>query len=104
MKNVKLELPPLASFRPLSKYQPAIGDFVIWAGFFRTWYGVVSLFDATHLTIVFESLPILLFTLMPEEQNKNTKKITIDKVRSGISGSFTIMQHAADHNTIIWYV
>lgn len=101
-----VEPPPLARFLPLSKYVPEIGDFIIWAGWFKTWYGVVGSIDASgqSLTVIWEALPMLLFTLTDEEQQKNTKPLLLGDLLTAKPGKFSVMKHDAEHNASIWFI
>lgn len=91
---------------PLAQYTPDIGDFIIWSGWFTTWYGVIAAIGSTgrKLHVIFESLPMILFTLTDEEQQQASKEITVDTIIGARAGSMAVMKHDAQHNTTIWYV
>lgn len=103
---VDIDGPPLARYRQLITYVPEVGDFVVWAGWFRTWYGVVNSVDpdGESVTIIFEGLPSLLFTLTADEQPKNTHEIKTGKIKSARSGSWAVMKHEKNHNATVWYI
>jgi hypothetical protein len=103
---VKAEPPPLAIYRSISSYIPVYGDFVVWSGWFVTWNGVVSSYDDVkeQLEIVFSTLPFLLFTMEPKEQNKNKRTIDLDNIRNSSNGNFAVCQHDYAHNVTVWYI
>jgi hypothetical protein len=101
---MKMEAPPLAHYRLLVQYKPRIGDFIVWAGWFRTWFGMVAGIDGYNLQVVFEGLPSLLLTLTPAEQQKNLHTISLAKITTARPGSYAVLQHDAEHNATIWYI
>lgn len=106
-KRLTAESPPLARYMGIDVYGPQVGDFLIWSGWFRTWYGVVASVDVDNdvVDVIFEGLPILLFTLRPEEQRRETKQIRISDIIGGRRpGTWSAMQHDAKHNTPIWFI
>lgn len=102
----KLDTPPLAIYKTIAEYSPAYGDFVVWSGWFVTWNGVVSNYDEEtgSIDIIFSTLPFLLFTMDPAEQAKNTKKLTLAKIRTSANGVFSVCQHNYTHNVTVWYI
>jgi len=102
MKEVTL--PPLATYRALTTWTPRYSDFVVWAGWFRIWFGIVNNYDAKtgKVSIIFEGTPRLLFTLTEAEMKKNTFLFDLDDIRSSKRGRWYIQQ-TADGNTI-WYI
>lgn len=105
-RNVTGEAPPLAHFIGIAEYVPEVGDFLVWAGLLTTWYGVVVSVteDGQTFEAAFQGLPTLLFTMTPEEIDKNTRVIPIYKVRGSRSGSWSAMKHDKAHNTPIWFI
>lgn len=89
---------PLAKFINNRQWQAQVGDFIIWHGWWKRWYGVVNGVDRDHVYVIKENLPILLFTMAPEDHLKNTMKISINKIVNAPPGEFHILQ--GDH----WYV
>lgn len=104
--NNRPDLPPLAQYRQLGEYIPHYGDNIIWSGWFSTWFGVVTDFDETtgELSIIFAGVPFLLFTLTPEEQTKETRKVKLSKIQSARHGTFAVNTHDYTRNASIWYV
>jgi len=101
-----VEAPPLARFLPITQYAPEVGDFIIWSGWFRTWYGVVGDIspDGQELSVIWEGLPFLLFTLTGSEQKESSQMVKLEQIVSCKPGNFSVMKHDAQHNTPIWYV
>jgi len=99
-----MELPPLASYLGLENYSPQFGDFVVWAGLFSTWFGVVQAYDKKHevLEIVFGGLPVLLVTMDPSEQPKHSRVIPLHKIRNSARGTWAVIRH--EPKSIVWYV
>lgn len=102
MKSI--ELPPLAIYRALNAWKPRYGDFVIWAGWFRIWFGLVNNFDSKtdNVSVIFEGTPRLLFTLTEPEMKNNMYIFQTDYIRNNQRGRWYIQQ-TIDGNTI-WYI
>jgi hypothetical protein len=100
----QIELPPLATYRALSAWAPRYGDFVIWAGWFRVWFGLVNDFDIKNnkVSIIFEGTPRLLFTMTDSEMQKNVFVFDLANIHSNKRGSWYVQQHT-DSNAI-WYI
>ncbi len=88
----------LAKYRSFATYVPKISDFVIWHGWWKRWYGIVTDIDNGVLSILTENLPKLLFTIPEDERQKRTIKISLTKIRSSRGGEYHIIQDG------IWYV
>jgi len=99
----KIEAPPLARYTTLIDYVPHYGDFVIWAGWFTQWFGVVSALDRDkeEISIIFEGSPFLLFTLLPSEHVGNTKTIKLSTICNARKGSWAILRN---DTTLTWFV
>lgn len=99
-------MPPLAYHRPRSMYKPQYGDFIIWSKWFNTWYGVVKHFDVNtnELHVIFEGLPILLFTMNDEEQAKETYRLKLTDIRDAKNGKYSILQNDQQARDGIWYI
>jgi len=104
--NGTVEAPPLARYLAMNKYTPEFGDFIIWAGWFKTWYGIVCNIDASGqaITVIWEALPMLLLTLTDEEQRANSQSLMLGDIITAKPGKFAVMKHDAQHNTPIWYI
>lgn len=96
----------LAQYRPLRDYAPSYGDYVVWSKWFSTWHGVVSNYDPNtgELYIIFGGMPFLLFTMAESEQQKQTKKIKIEKIKNAPQGNWAVQQHDHTRNATIWYI
>jgi hypothetical protein len=101
---MNVELPPLAVYKALATWMPRYGDFVVWAGWFRVWFGLVNDFDAKNnkVSIIFEGTPRLLFTLTESEMKKNVFIFNCDDIRANKRGRWYIQQ-SLDGNAI-WYI
>ena len=100
----KIELPPLAVYRALSTWTPRYADFVVWAGWFRIWFGLVNDYDAKSgkVSIIFEGTPRLLFTLTESEMKKNVYVFDMADIHANKRGRWYIQQ-SVDGSTI-WYI
>lgn len=94
MRQTHIEI---AEFKDIVEYQPMIGDFVIWQGWFSTWYGIVSSTNDNTMSVIFESTPRLLFTMNDVEMKKYTRTMDVNKVRVRKISCY-IMQDR------VWYV
>lgn len=95
--------PPLAQFMPVSNYNPRYGDFVVWSGWVRSWFGVVSNVSKNgQVTVIFEGTPALLFTMTQQEMQQNSKVFDIGALRTKRCGSLVFNQH--HDGSSIWYV
>lgn len=102
--NERLTLPPLAYHRPRTLYTPTYGDIIIWTKWFTTWYGVVTNNVDDQINVIFEGLPILLFTMNEAEQGKNTFNLKLSEVRNAKNGKYSILQRDPTTRENIWYV
>ncbi len=103
---MRLDLPPLAQYKPRSEYKPQYGDYIVWSGWFSTWHGLVTNYDIEkeELYIVFAGVPFLLFMMGDTELEKETKKIKTDDIKRASNGKYAIQQHDQTNNAIIWYI
>lgn len=88
----------LARFKNINEYSPKIGDFVIWHGWFRHWFGVISDPNPERLSIIVENLPKLLLTAPESERNKLIRYVPLDKIKSSFGGEYAVMQDG------VWFV
>jgi len=100
------DLPPLAQYAQLNDYAPSYSDIIIWSGFWSTWVGVVTNYDARNdeLYVIFSTIPYVLFTLTEAEQIGHTQKLSLARIKSSIKGTFAIQKHDFAKNTNIWYL
>jgi hypothetical protein len=100
----EIELPPLATYKALATWKPRYADFVVWAGWFRVWFGLVNNFDpkSGKTSVIFEGTPRLLFTLTDAEIQKNAYVFDLDYIRNNKRGRWYVQQ-CVDGNTI-WYI
>lgn len=83
---------PLAKFSNLARWVPKIGDFVIWHGWVRHWYGVIGGIEHGYAIIITEGLPCLLFTLGQHEYPKRSVRVPIAKIKNCRGGEYHILQ------------
>jgi len=96
----------LVNYTTLQSWVPRFGDFVVWAGWLNTWYGVVASWDsADSITVIFESgAPFLLFTMPEAHHPRNTKALSLSRIKNSRRGEFAVSQHERESNLIVWYV
>lgn len=98
-------LPPLAQYTSITKYEPKYGDMIIWTGWFSTWIGYIIKYDKDDtISVVFSSIPFLLLTMTPYEQKKETKELSLSKVKNSYRGKYAIQHHDIKTNSNIWYI
>lgn len=106
-RQVTGEAPPLALFLPIAEYVPAVGDFIVWAGWFNTWYGIVTAVAEDGLTIevTFEKLPVLLLTQTPDEidSNKRNRVLPVYRLRGERTGTWAVLKHDQAKNASVWF-
>jgi hypothetical protein len=103
---MKMDMPSLANYLPIRDYKPAYGDFIVWAGWFSTWFGVATNYNdkSGKLDVIFGGLPVLLVTMGEAEYKKNTQTIDLVKIQTSSPGTWAVLRHDARRNAIIWYV
>lgn len=87
----------LAAYKQISSYKPKIGDFLIWHGWFSHYYGIINGIDNNSIRVVKSGMPMLLFSMDPEDMDQNTEIISIGKIKRS-RGAYAIQQNG------IWYV
>lgn len=94
----------LAHYNDIRKWDPQIGDVIIWHGWLQHYFGVISsiIREEQAVEIVRKGLPVLLFDMVPEEHDKNKVKVNIGKIKSSKGGSYAALR--AQGNNIVWYV
>lgn len=89
----------LARFSGFRLWEPKLGDFIVYHGwFYDRWFGVISSIDNGIASIITEGLPFLLFNLVPEEYTEHTKNVSIAKIKSSGGGKYAVLQNS------VWYV
>lgn len=101
----------LLQYLSISKWQPMIGDFVIWHGLFTHWYGVINSVNTKNYTveIIRAGLPFLLFTMTPSQMNKKSRlgsagysTVDVGDITSSKGGKYAVkQQHGAQ---VVWFV
>lgn len=94
----------LAHYDDIRKWDPQVGDFIVYHGWFQHYFGVVSsvIVDEQSVEIIKKGLPILLFNMIPEEHNKSKTKISIGSIKGSRGGQYAAIR--AQGSNIIWYV
>jgi len=89
---------PLIEHNSIKYYRPSLGDFIIKHGYISNEYGVISGINETNqsIRVITSGMPLLLFNLDQEEQEKNSKTIKISKIINS-KATYTICQQN------IWY-
>ena len=100
----EMKTQPLAVYKSIADYVPAYSDFVIRAGWFRTWYGVVVDFDADNQTVAisFEGTPCLLFTMQSDEINDSLHVINLSDIKKMKKGRWYVQKSSGGQN--VWYL
>lgn len=96
--------PPLAVYKSIAEYVPDYADFVIWAGWFRIWYGVVIGFEADNgqVAITFEGTPRLLFTMHSDEIRDSLYIFKLADIKKMKKGRWYIQKSHNGQN--VWYI
>lgn len=90
----------LARFKPISAYNPRIGDFIIYHGWFWThWFAIVNAVDASldEVSLIKSGLPAILFNMSEEGMMKNTLNVKISRVKESRGGEYCVLQND------VWY-
>ena len=97
----------LVQYMSVKKWQPKIGDFIVWHGMiYSRWFGVVSNIDHKTYTvsIIKSGLPVSLFTMSKSDmiKKKNIKTIDIGKIHNSRGGEWAAMQQMG--SSIVWFI
>ena len=100
----EIRTPPLAVYKSITDYVPTYADFVIWSGWFRTWYGVVVDYDSEkqQLVVAFENTPRLLFTMHEDEIRDNLVMLSLPDIRKRKRGRWYVQKSSNGQN--VWYI
>ena len=94
----------LAQSLPIAKWKPALGDIIMWHGWFQHWFGIVSSINAEGtVTVTKAGMPVLLFTMDEIEQTKNKTTIAVSAINRSRGGKYAVLQ-ALPGSTNVWYV
>ncbi len=96
--------PPLAVYNSIKQYTPKYGDFIMWSGLFRTWYGLVVDYDVINgkVSIAFEGTPLLLITMDAGEIDNSVLRFNLDTIRNQKRGRWYAQQSEGGQG--IWYI
>ena len=96
MPTVTMEL---AKFKPLPTWVPKVGDTIIYHGWlWGRWYGVVNEVGVGTIDVIKAGLPVLLFTMQPDEQDSHKASLNPSRVRSSRGGEYAVIQDG------IWFI
>lgn len=82
----------ITQFADLSMWEPRIGDFIIYNGLFRHWFGVVMGVGKGSVEIVKSVLPVDVFMMGPNKQEAHTKSFDVIDIASSRGGKYAIIQ------------
>jgi hypothetical protein len=101
---MNLQQVDLAHYKSLRKWDPRVGDCVVWHGWLTHWFGVVSsvIREENKVEIVKKGIPALLFSMTPEEYKKNSTKVDIGEIKGSTGGRYATIR--AQGNNIVWFV
>lgn len=89
----------LAKYLKLDSWNPKVGDFLIYHGWFWSrWYGIVNGVNDVEVSVIIESLPVLLFTMPSEAMAAKSKKIPIGDIKGASTGEYHVLQGE------VWYI
>lgn len=99
------EPPPLAHYKPRGEYDPKTGDYIVWAGWFTTWHGLVTGYDraTNELLCIFAGIPYLLLTMDPADFERETRRISLSSVKNSANGKYAILQQT-EAKQAVWYI
>lgn len=94
----------LAHYTNIKKWDPQIGDFIIWHGWIQHYFGVISnvLHNENSVEVVKSGIPVLLFGMSQEEQDNNKIKVNIGEIKGSRGGKYATLR--AHGNNIIWFI
>lgn len=92
----------IAQFDNLAKWKPQPGDFVIYNGWIRHWFGMVTETLPGEVKIIHNVIPLNVFIMGPNAQEKNSKKIDLIDITNSRGGKYTIIQSQAGGTTIVY--
>ena len=85
----------------LNKWVSKPGDWIIYNGFFFSWYGfVIGMDEKKNVIIRYSGLPILLVTNTKEKM----KKIHFNKIRYSKGGKFSIFRVEPKSSLPLWFL
>jgi hypothetical protein len=94
----------LAHYDDIRKWDPQIGDFIVWHGWFQHYFGVISSISREDQSVIIikRGLPIMLFDMVSEEHEKNKIKVSIGSIKGSRGGKYATIR--AQGNNVVWYV
>jgi hypothetical protein len=105
MRPTRVDLPPLVHYRSREEWVPQYGDYIVWSRWFSAWHGIVVDHDGSdELQVIWGGVPYLLFTMSQEEQQKETKSVSLSKIKRSGNGIYAIQQFDPKASRCVWYI
>ena len=93
----------LAYYKPLLEWTPAVGDILIYHGWFTHWFGVVNQLNSDNtFDVIKAGLPILLMTMNNTTMKKSTINVDLADVVASSGGKYSAIK--CSQNTMIWFI
>ncbi len=105
MRPNRVDLPALVYYRERVDWIPQYGDYVVWSRWFSAWHGIIVDYDGEdEMQIIWGGVPYLLFTMDQEQQQRETKTISLKKILNSKNGEYAIQQFDQKASRCIWYI
>lgn len=92
----------IAQFADLSLWKPQVGDFVIYNGWIKHWFGLVVSTLPGEVEILHNVLPVNVFTMGPNAAKKNALKFDVDEIHRSRGGRFAIIQVTSGQTPVVY--
>ena len=93
----------LAYFKPIQEWEPAVGDSLIYHGWFFHWFGIISQVNPDNTVEVIKSgLPLLLMTMNNSKMEKSKVNVDVADIQSASGGKYAAIKCV--QNTLVWHV
>jgi len=92
---------------PIGQWEPHVGDIVMWHGWFKHWFGVVTgtahVDGSTKVMMVKAGIPLLLARITPDHFLSEQFAIPLAKIQKGVAGEYAVAR-AVKESVMVWYV
>lgn len=92
----------LAIYTHLEKWQPQIGDIILFTGLVTKWVGIVGSYANGEVEVIKHGLPCELVTMGPNEQKKNTLKLDVSEIQRSPRGKYAVLGEKDGQQ--VWYI